>query len=56
MTNARRPNPLLALLCAAVAPLVASAQEPKPRSVEHDQIRNGVPAEGQHVFDINAGE
>src|SRR5262245_52318763 len=26
------------------------------RAVEHEQIRNGVPAEGQHVFDINAGE
>jgi len=26
------------------------------RAVEHEQIRNGVPTEGQHVFDINAGE
>jgi hypothetical protein len=26
------------------------------RAVSHEQIRNGVPAEGQHVFDINAGE
>jgi hypothetical protein len=26
------------------------------RAVEHDQIRNGVPAEGQKVFNINAGE
>ena len=26
------------------------------RAVEHDQIRNGVPAEGQRVFDINRGE
>ena len=26
------------------------------RAVEHDQIRNGVPTEGQHVFDINRGE
>ena len=26
------------------------------RAVEHEQIRNGVPSEGQHVFDINAGE
>jgi hypothetical protein len=26
------------------------------RAIEHEQIRNGVPAEGQRVFDINAGE
>jgi hypothetical protein len=26
------------------------------RAVEHEQIRNGVPGEGQRVFDINAGE
>jgi hypothetical protein len=26
------------------------------RAIEHEQIRNGVPTEGQHVFDINAGE
>jgi hypothetical protein len=26
------------------------------RAVNHEQIRNGVPGEGQHVFDINAGE
>jgi hypothetical protein len=26
------------------------------RAVEHEQIRNGVPTESQHVFDINAGE
>ena len=26
------------------------------RAVEHEQIRNGVPTEGQRVFDINAGE
>ena len=26
------------------------------RAVEHEQIRNGVPTENQHVFDINAGE
>ncbi len=26
------------------------------RAVEHDQIRNGVPVEGQKVFNINAGE
>jgi hypothetical protein len=26
------------------------------RAVEHEQIRNGVPAEGQRVFNINAGE
>ncbi len=39
---------------------VAEAKEkglPIPaRAVEHEQIRNGVPTEGQHVFDINAGE
>jgi hypothetical protein len=27
-----------------------------PRAVEHEQIRNGVPTEGQRVFDINRGE
>ena len=26
------------------------------RAVEHEQIRNGVPTEGQRVFNINAGE
>ncbi|HVY65510.1 MAG TPA: hypothetical protein VHH11_11885 [Gammaproteobacteria bacterium] len=26
------------------------------RAVEHDQIRNGVPGQGQRVFDINRGE
>jgi len=26
------------------------------RAVDHEQIRNGVPAEGQRVFDINRGE
>jgi hypothetical protein len=26
------------------------------RAIEHEQIRNGVPGEGQRVFDINAGE
>ena len=26
------------------------------RATEHEQIRNGVPAEGQRLFDINAGE
>ncbi|HVS25497.1 MAG TPA: hypothetical protein VMU03_17360, partial [Gammaproteobacteria bacterium] len=44
MTNARRSSPLLALLCAALAPLVASAQEPKLRSVEPSALRS-VPAE-----------
>jgi len=39
---------------------VAEAKEkglPIPaRAVEHEQIRNGVPAEGQRIFNINAGE
>ena len=26
------------------------------RAVNHEQIRNGVPGEGQRYFDINAGE
>jgi hypothetical protein len=39
-----------------VADAKAKGLPPPARAVEHDQIRNGVPAEGQKVFNINAGE
>jgi hypothetical protein len=39
-----------------VADAKARGLPPPARAVEHDQIRNGVPAEGQKVFNINAGE
>jgi hypothetical protein len=39
-----------------VAEAQAKGLPPPARAVEHDQIRNGVPADGQRVFNINAGE
>jgi hypothetical protein len=39
-----------------VADAKAKGLPPPARAVNHEQIRNGVPGEGQHVFDINAGE
>jgi hypothetical protein len=39
-----------------VAEAKAKGLPPPARATEHDQIRNGVPSEGQRVFNINAGE
>jgi hypothetical protein len=39
-----------------VADALAKGLPPPARATQHEQIRNGVPAEGQRVFDINAGE
>jgi hypothetical protein len=39
-----------------VADAKAKGLPPPERAVDHEQIRNGVPAEGQRVFNINAGE
>jgi hypothetical protein len=39
-----------------VAEAVAKGLPVPARATEHEQIRNGVPGEGQRVFDINAGE
>jgi hypothetical protein len=39
-----------------VAEAQAKGLPPPARAVNHEQIRNGVPGEGQRYFDINAGE
>jgi hypothetical protein len=39
-----------------VAEAKAKGLPPPARAVNHDQIRNGVPGDGQRYFDINAGE
>ena len=39
-----------------VAEATAKGLPSPARAVNHDQIRNGVPGEGQRYFDINAGE
>jgi hypothetical protein len=39
-----------------VAEAKAKGLPPPARAVNHEQIRNGVPGEGQRYFDINAGE
>jgi hypothetical protein len=39
-----------------VADAKANGLPPPARAVDHEQIRNGVPDDGQHVFNINAGE
>ena len=39
-----------------VAEAKAKGLPPPARATNHEQIRNGVPGEGQRYFDINAGE